>query len=655
MRTIKLKSLSLVNFKGVRSLELAFSDQVTVVSGENGTGKTTVFDAFLWLLFGKDSTGRSDSNFNIKTINPETGKPFLHLEHSVTGVLNVDGRDVKLQRCYVENWVKPRGTTEETLKDHKTECYINDVKVGTKKEYDLEINNIIPEDVFRMITNPSFFTSLKPDVQKSMLFEMAGSISDEEVAALNPDYVELLAQLSGRPLAQFAKEVAAKKKACKDELAVIPSQLDTANRLKPEAEDWEALEAELSEKQQKVADIDAQIADKSKQNEAEYNRKADIQRKIGEKKIAITNRENTIRSQVNQGANEANSRIKDLEHRLSNLEADKRRKNDSIASIDATIVSLNTELETMRGQYQKINDEQLVIPPDVLVCPTCMRPLEEEDAEAKRNELRANFNQSKAERLRRNKEKGLAKKHEVEEEQKKREVILAEIAEIDKQITTTKGLIEQEKENAPEAVDVNALIANDAEIIALKNDITELNNQLTVDAKPVDTSELTQAKSILYENIQELTKRIGKRDQIARAEKEIKELEDKRVSNNQALADLEKMEYTILSFQKDKDAKLLERINGLFSMVSFSFIDEQLNGGERLTCVCTVNGTPYPDVNTADKMNAGLDIINAICRAKGVSAPIFIDNRESVNRIIPTISQVINLVVSTDKQITIKQ
>ena len=69
MRTITLKSLSLVNFKGVRSQEIKFSDQVTVVCGENGTGKTTVFDAFLWLLFGKDSTGRSDSNFNIKITN----------------------------------------------------------------------------------------------------------------------------------------------------------------------------------------------------------------------------------------------------------------------------------------------------------------------------------------------------------------------------------------------------------------------------------------------------------------------------------------------------------------------------------------------------------------------------------------------------------
>ena len=98
----------------------------------------------------------------------------------------------------------------------------------------------------------------------------------------------------------------------------------------------------------------------------------------------------------------------------------------------------------------------------------------------------------------------------------------------------------------------------------------------------------------------------------------------------------------------------MKRINGLFSLVSFSFVDEQLNGNEKITCVCTVDGVPFPDLNNATKINAGLDIINAICQAKGISAPIFIDNRESVNQLIPTVSQVINLSVSTHSKLMIR-
>lgn len=203
MSTITLKSLSLVNFKGVRELTLNFTQQVTVISGENGTGKTTIFDAFTWLLFGKDSVGRSDSNFSIKTLDPITGKPILKLEHSVTAVLDVDGKKIKLQRNYVEKWVKPKGTTEEHLENHYTEFFINDVKLGTKKEYESEISALIPEDVFKMITNPFAFNALKPEIQKGMLMEMAGTITNEEVAVLDDSFVALLEELDGKPLVTF--------------------------------------------------------------------------------------------------------------------------------------------------------------------------------------------------------------------------------------------------------------------------------------------------------------------------------------------------------------------------------------------------------------------------------------------------------------------
>lgn len=654
MRTIKLKSLSLVNFKGVRSQEITFSDQVTEIRGENGTGKTTVFDAFLWLLFGKDSAGRSDSNFNIKTIDPATGKPYLHLEHSVTGVLSVDGVDIKLQRCYVEKWSKPRGTTEEILQNHQTDFYLNDVKLGTKKEYDAEISSIIPEDIFKMVTNPYYFTSLKPDVQKEIILDMAGGITDEEVAQIKPEYVELLAQLSGRSLAQYSKEIAARKKACKDALAVIPSQIETAQKLMPEAEDWVALDDELQKKLSRVAEIDSQITDKSKINEVENQRKVEIQKQIGEKKIALTQRENAIRSEAGTATNEAKNKLKDLEYKLATQKSELSRKRNSLATVDGNIDNLEKALASLRGKYREISAEQIQYPDGAFICPTCKRPLDVEDIEAKQRELQANFNQDKANRLKANQEKGKAMVADKEQRTKEREALLSAIADLENLITTTEGEIEAQRATIPEAPNVELLITSDHVCIDLKNEIADLENQMNVETKPVDMSDLREAKSMLNENIQELYKRLAKREQIERADKEIADLEEKRIQNNQALADYEKWEFTALSFQKDRDTKLMERINELFKYVSFSFVSEQLNGGEKLTCVCTVNGTPYPDVNAAGKLNAGLDIINAICQAKGVSAPIFIDNRESVNKIIPTISQVINLVVSTDKVLTIK-
>lgn len=649
MREIKLKSLILVNFKGVRNLEVVFTDQRSIISGDNGTGKTTIFDAFTWLLFGKDSTGRSDSNFNIKTIDPLTKKPILHLEHSVTGVISVDGKEMKLQRNYVEKWVKPRGTTEETLKNHETEFYLNDVKLATKKEYESEVAAILTEDIFRMITNPFYFISLKVDAQKELLFDMAGGISDDEVAAIKPEYIELLAQLSGRSLSQFSKEVAAKKKACNDVLAVIPSQIDTARRLMPESEDWEALEIELQKKKQRLTEIDNQITDKSKINEQENQRKLEIQRTIGDKRMSLVNRQNEIRASAGAERNEVMMKLKDLEYNHKSETRDLELNRSSLSNCESEIQRIEDTLSVLRNEYRKINAETIQYPEGAFVCPTCKRQLEVDDIEAKQNELLANFNQNKAKRLKENKDKGFSLVELKKKKEAERDSIISKIKESEDRIVLIEREIEVQKANMPEVPDVDAMIKNDPTCISLNNEIADLNNQLNIESKPVDVSELRFAKSSLDDNIQELYKRLAKRDQIERAKKEIEELEEKRIQNNQAKADLEKWEFTVMSFQKDKDAKLIEKINSMFEVVSFSFVTEQLNGGEKLTCVCTVNGTPYPDVNTAGKVNAGLDIINAICKYKGVSAPIFIDNSESVNKIIPTISQVINLVVSKDK------
>lgn len=556
---------------------------------------------------------------------------------------------MKLQRNYVEKWVKPRGTTEETLKNHETEFYLNDVKLATKKEYESEVAAILTEDIFRMITNPFYFISLKVDAQKELLFDMAGGISDDEVAAIKPEYIELLAQLSGRSLSQFSKEVAAKKKACNDVLAVIPSQIDTARRLMPESEDWEALEIELQKKKQRLTEIDNQITDKSKINEQENQRKLEIQRTIGDKRMSLVNRQNEIRASAGAERNEVMMKLKDLEYNHKSETRDLELNRSSLSNCESEIQRIEDTLSVLRNEYRKINAETIQYTEGAFVCPTCKRQLEVDDIEAKQNELLANFNQNKAKRLKENKDKGFSLVELKKKKEAERDSIISKIKESEDRIVLIEREIEVQKANMPEAPDVDAMIKNDPTCISLNNEIADLNNQLNIESKPVDVSELRFAKSSLDDNIQELYKRLAKRDQIERAKKEIEELEEKRIQNNQAKADLEKWEFTVMSFQKDKDAKLIEKINSMFEVVSFSFVTEQLNGGEKLTCVCTVNGTPYPDVNTAGKVNAGLDIINAICKYKGVSAPIFIDNSESVNKIIPTISQVINLVVSKDK------
>lgn len=651
MKEVFLKKLILKNFKKIQDLTVEFTDKNTFICGGNGTGKTTLQDAFLWLLFGKDSTNRADTNFNIKTLG-EDGKPILHLVHSVTGVLSINGRDVELQRNYVEKWGS--GVNAGVLQNHATEFYLNGVKLKTKKEYDAEVAAILPEDVFRMITNPLYFPTMKAQDQKAMLLEMAGNVTNEEVANINPKFQELISLISGRTLEQLAKEIASKKSAIKDELKGIPGRIDSVRDAMPESEDWAVLEKEIADKKEKIKDIDSQLADKSKQIEAEFKAKSELQKQIGNKKLAKSQRENEIRQNANKSYHDVLDNISKLEYQVKSKDAEISRKQEDHSRIKANIEALNNDLEVLRGKFYAIDAETLQYPEGAFICPTCKRELEVEDIQAKQQELQDNFNLNKANRLKAVQNEGKEKAAKVEELKKQCSIIQATITQLSNEKEILVHNINECKGNMPEEQDTQKIILSDPTWLSLSNEIVDLENQLKAEAKPIDTTELKEAKAILSEAIDELNKKLGKRDTIERSNKVIEDLEDRRDKNNEALAEQERLEFLVQDFQKEKDNKLMERINGMFSLVKFSFISEKLNGNEAITCFCSVDGVPFADVNNASKINAGLDIINAMCRSVGITAPIFIDNRESVNDLIPTMSQVINLVVSKDKSLMIR-
>ena len=651
MKRILLKSLSLVNFKGVRDFQATVSESGTVVSGENGTGKTTLYDAYLWLLFGKDSEGRSD--FDVKTLD-EAGKPIYRLEHSVTGVFDIDGKEIKLQRSLVEVWRKVNGTTNEEMKD-ETRFFINDVRTGTKKEYQAEISEIIPEDVFRMITNPSYFPNLSPDTQRDMLFDIAGNITDNDVAELNPEFLELLDKANGTSLIKWAKEISMKKRSCNEILTTIPASIETAQKLRPEDEDWVALDVELADKRKAIAEIDAQIADKAAAADVESKRKDGLLRKRGNLKMQIVNRETAIRIEANEERNKAIRELQELQSKVGALTQDCEFTERDAKAIAANVANLETELAQLREQFKAIAREQFVAPEaGSLTCPTCGEPFKGDNLERKIDEMRGNFERNKAQRQKSVQAKGMELKERYTSGQTRLTQLNGKVSRLNDQILELRGEINHREAHIPNPANVDELIAKDTEVIRLNNEYNEVNNALLMEAKPIDISDLNEAKVILNEAITELTKRLAKREQVERAEREIAELEEKRVSNLQALAELERWEDLYTRFVKTKDEMLNQRINGLFHFVTFSFVKEQKNGGEKTTCICKVKGVPYATANAASKVNAGLDIINAICTAKGISAPIFIDNRESINTLIPCVSQIINLVVSKDPVLTIQ-
>ena len=169
MKTIRLKKLSLNNFKGIKSLEIEFDNDVTEILGDNGTGKTTVFDSFTWLLFGKDHNDKTA--FEIKTLD-KNNRAIPKLVHSVEATLLVDNATIKIRREYKEKWVKQKGSLEAVLTGHETLYFFDDVPI-TLTEFAERTGDLINEQLFKLITNPFYFNNLPWATRRQILTKIA--------------------------------------------------------------------------------------------------------------------------------------------------------------------------------------------------------------------------------------------------------------------------------------------------------------------------------------------------------------------------------------------------------------------------------------------------------------------------------------------------
>ena len=643
--------MSLLNFKGVRELTVDFDEHETNVYGANHTGKTTLFDAFIWLMFDKDSQDRQ--NFGIRTYD-EDNNIIPKLPHEVSACIEVNGVEINLKRCFVENWVKKRGSQEAVYDGNSEERYWNDVPCS-KTELAKKIADICDESIFKLITNPLYFPSMKPATQRGMLFQMAGDLTDADVAASDPQrFANLAEQLTHKTLEEYKKEIAAKKRRINQAIESIPARIDENKRLMPEAEDWSALERDIKEKEAKIKELDGQISDESKAYTAKAKENAEKAKKLAEKKRQRTSRESAVRDELlagwyKQTEDYNNRRIAaqqqsfDISQRRKTISQDIRIDKQEIISLQTDVNEYERRLNRLRDEWRNIKARMFNPENLETVCPHCGRPYEQSQIDRSIEDQRISFNAHTSHMLEENKANGKKVASEVEG-------LKAGIAKLEAGIKEKEALLETlvEKpftETAPAKPDVTDGIASDQQLQQLDKDIAELEAALAQPIDQPDTDFLKDGRKLLMDGIDEDRKHLAKRDTITATLKRIEELEAELKANNETLAELEGIEFNILEFGKAKVALVEDKINSLFSIVKFKMYERQINGGEVETCECLMHGTPYSVLSNSEKINAGLDIINAICRANEVNAPIFIDNRESATDIIDVDSQVINLIV----------
>ncbi|MFW2488611.1 AAA family ATPase [Clostridium chromiireducens] len=652
---IKLEKLILKNFKGIKELTINFA-ALTTILGENGTGKSTVFDAFMWTLFGKDSHGRSD--FEIQTLDPDNN--VIHgLEHSVRLVLNIDGTHKTLKRTLKERWVKPNGKAEKEFKGCTTDFDVDEIPVK-QKEYQAIINGIIDENLFKMITSPLYFPNMNWQKQREILLDIIGDITDEKVINYNSKLKVLLPLLTDG-VDNFNKRVKASIAKLKEEVRSIPARIDECNN-NIKVIDAAALKLRKEVILGYINSLDEQIADSSKASEEKLKLQEELFKltdELSEKRNRAHLESVKPLNDIQNKINETRNKIQDAAFNIKNFESKRERIFNYIESAKEELEKLKSEKQTLLNKYHFEYDKIFEFDTELISCPHCGREYDQDKIQEIKVDALLKFNKSK--------ENVLAK---IITKGKK---VAADIIEFMEKIKNNENDSESLRLKVIELEDQKANLDAELEKLEKEKELlthtkivkfegqeelqTQINQiQAEMDKfKLNDNSELKVKKKTFQDELEEINITLGKKDVNEDLKKRMEALNQEEKELQIKIAELEGKLYLSEEFIRTKVELLEDSINKKFKgAVTFKLFENQINGGLSETCEALINGVPFSDANTASKMNAGLSILNTLCEHYGVYAPVFIDNAESINQLIYTDSQLIRLVVSLNKELKVE-
>lgn len=648
MKKLYLMGLMLRNFKGVKEYGFETNGSNVQVFGDNATGKTTLFDAFNWLLFDKDSQDKKD--FQLKTVNA-SGQELHGLEHEVSAELLVDGESVTLRKVFEEKWTKTRGSADKTFSGHTTKYYVNDVP-AKKKEYEEKIKAIVDEDIFKLLTSPAYFNeSLHWNKRRELLLEIAGDTSDEEVIASNKSLSHLTDIITKRSIEDHKKMIAAKRSEINKELDRLPIRIDEVQRSMPDTTGLkqEEINAAIEHLQSQVTEKEAELSRIQSGNEVSV-----LMGEISVKKGELAEARQVYREaqfgELNQVRDEINKHadvVRGIEQDLYKLRSEASRREDKIASI-------TEDLGRLRKQWLKVNEESF--DEHQQTCPTCKQELPEEEKEAAKSE----FNIHKSEKLGEIDAKGKRLKGE-------KDGFESEIGDFKERISKMEALMEDEKAKGKEIKAKYDSLNNQSakpfeeteEHEQIQSQIDNLQSRISTLRDDVDesTRHVKADISTLRLDIQAEKSKLSLFEQKEKSEARIAVLEQEERDLAYEFEQIEKELFLIEEFTRSKVNLLEEKINAKFKYATFKLFEEQINGGLKETCETLYGGVPYSKgLNNAAKINVGLDIIQTLSMHYGVSAPIFIDNSEAVTKLYEINAQLISLVVSEqDKALRIEK
>lgn len=667
---IRIKSLHLENYKKFDKASFQFFDR-TKISGRNKEGKSTLENAYMEILTGKEVNGTQPNKIRP---HDEEGIDLNKDDVIREAVLNVDGKETTIRKITKQKWRKPHGQTEEVLDGNTVSYEIDDFPYAPKK-FEEYMKELADPEILLMCSNPNPFLSTleKSTADARKVLEKLSGFKIEEFLAKNPKYLKVQEITKGHSVEDTMKKLRKQLTEQKKKLTQKDTELKY-EQTRDSGDKIETADLELAkgEWRDKIAEVDRQEQALDEAVKAYDSANAEI--------LSLKSKLNEISNNAGSGLREQRA---ELDQKISELNIqNKGYVNDlKMAEMDLKhskmgIERHKAELKKARADYSEVSKktfdetklheiEAEMFDEDSLICPECgqVRP------ESQIINLRETFEQSKNRRIaeqkkakerfnvelsnmldsitiignKANDDLKVAQEAEKESEQK--------ILEVRKQILSTSSEIEKlcgKLEKLPKEVD----LSGNAEYLELSEQIKKKEFALSaMDNGSMKRMELRQQRNQYMDEISKLDGQIQKANaDEEQKERKLAELKIEFDKQKQVVADIERNIDVLNQFSIEKNAALAEKINQFMDGFKFNFLTYTLEKNPVECCQIIRNGTEYNNLNYSDRLLVETSMIRGFQKMNNLDLPIWIDNSESINdeRLPELDTQMIVLKVTND-------
>lgn len=651
---IKFKKIRIRNFRGLVSFEANLEGRSVRISGANGLGKSSVADAITWVLFGKDSRRRTA--FPIDPVD-DAGRIIHNLDVSVELEMLIDGQPTTLRRRRQEKWVQKRGMTREQLDGHQTTCYI-DGRPLPSSDFSSHVDTIVKEEIFRALTTPDYFPSLPMDQQYRLLVKIVGTRTLAEIAAKDEEALKLVDELGQRSIDQYRQGLSYDLQRTRKELELIPVRLSEVQgfieQVKAKGADGKTAQRHAKGIEEKLRQVTQEIdsmAGVVRAENARYNDQRAYIQQLRQQRAAIEDR---IEKQNREARTLHQSLVCKAKEELEATEERHTAAKTMLGLHERRLKDLEQHLTDFRSRWEEVERLSFSWNAEEAVCPTCGQPLPQDQADQKRVEAEMRFNERK-----------MQQQDALDEEGKKLAASKQRLQDLSaaarEEMATAERLMPEARErlSKAEAEPIEQADYHDAsDWQRLSSEIDQRMKELeqtTQAQEPPQLAALRTEEQAYRKELRLLEQTIDRSKQIDEYIRREKELQKWRTTLSGDVARMQTRLEAAERLQLMEANDLQKRVNELFPSVRFRLSRELLNGREVGHCELSVDGVPYSGLSTSERINAGLELINALARHYNIVAPIVIDNAEAVNKVAPTLGQQILLEVSPAKKLSVEQ